>query len=106
MCHADVGAPTIEWLWQIFMQASPKADESLLDLGRVDQRALVRSLRVPAAVMRGDHDVIVPPDVATQCAALLPEGRLIAFAESGHAPFLDEREKYCAELLAFVNSVV
>jgi len=105
VCHADVGAPAVEWMWRIFMQASPRADESLLDLAKVDQRDLVRSLEIPAVVMRGDHDAIVDPEIGAACAGMFPNGRLVAFAESGHAPFLEEQEKYCTEFIEFVNSL-
>ncbi len=105
VCHVDVGAPAVEWMWRIFMQASPKADESLLDLGRIDQRDVVRSLQIPAMVMRGDHDAIVDPEIGAQCARMFPNGRLVAFTESGHAPFLEEQEKYCAEFFGFLKTL-
>jgi pimeloyl-ACP methyl ester carboxylesterase len=105
VCHADVGIPTVEWMWQIFMQASAKADESLADLGRVDQRDIVRELTIPAAVMYGEHDVIVSPEIAIHNAELLVQGQLIAFESSGHAPFIEERVKYCSELLGFINGL-
>lgn len=105
VCHADVGVPAIEWMWRIFMQASPRADESLLNLAKVDQRDTVRGLRIPAVVMRGDHDAIVDPQIGAECARMFPNGKLVAFTESGHAPFLEEPEKYCTELVDFVNSV-
>ncbi len=41
VCHADVGQPVIDWMWQIFMQASPRADFALRDLGNVDHRAVL-----------------------------------------------------------------
>ena len=46
---------------------------------------------------------IVDPAIADRAAELLPNGRLLEFSESGHAPFLEEREKFNRELLAFLQ---
>lgn len=102
VCHAEVTEATIEWMAQIFLESSPRADASLQDLGRSDQRELLAKIEIPALVMSGAHDVFVPAATGTRAAELLPRGRLVEFTESGHAPFLEEREKYCRELLAFL----
>jgi non-heme chloroperoxidase len=102
-CHADVGKNTIEWLWQMLMQASPRVDGAARDLGVIDHRELLPTVRVPALVCTGAHDAIVDPAIAKVCARLLPNARLLEFAESGHAPFLDARERFNRELLAFVQ---
>jgi non-heme chloroperoxidase len=104
VCAADPGPVTVEWMWQMFMQTSPRADESLRDLGRVDQRDMMKGLDLPALVMHGDKDVIVAPGIGAEAARILPKGRLVPFAQSGHAPFLEEHENYCSELLGFISS--
>lgn len=105
VCAADPGPVVVDWMWQMFMETSPRADESLRDLGRVDQRDIVSKLNVPALIMRGDKDVIVDPAIGSAAASLLPQGQLVAFADSGHAPFLEEHNKYCRELLGFIESL-
>ena len=57
---------------------------------------------MPALVCRGAHDAIVAPEIAGVCAELLPQSRLVTFEASGHAPFLEEQERFETELLAFV----
>ena len=104
-CHSDVGAPTIEWMWQIFMQASPGADAALAALGELDQSALLARVSVPALVAHGVHDQIVPYDIGVEAAKMLPNARLVEFDSSGHAPFLDETAKYRQELLGFLNDL-
>ncbi|HEX5195302.1 MAG TPA: alpha/beta hydrolase [Solirubrobacteraceae bacterium] len=101
VCHAEVGAPTEQWMWQIFMQASPRADAGLGELGQIDHRDALPSVEIPTLVCSGDHDVIVDPAVAARCAELLPNARLLRFADSGHAPFIEERERFNAALLSF-----
>lgn len=101
VCHQDVGNATIEWMWQMFMETSPRADASLGHLGVIDHRGDLPAVEVPALLCRGDYDAIVDPAIAERAAELLPNSRLVTFSESGHAPFLEEPEKFNAELLAF-----
>jgi non-heme chloroperoxidase len=103
VCHQDVGRNTIEWMWQMFLETSPRADASLGHLGVIDHRAGLPSVEVPALICQGAHDAIVDPAIAERAAELLPNSRLIMFSESGHAPFLEEREKFNEELLAFAG---
>ena len=93
---------TVEWMWEIFMQTSARADDALRDLGAIDQRKIMADLSIPALVVHGVHDAIVPYDIGREAAQLLPNGRLVDFAESGHAPFLEETAKYRSELLGFL----
>ena len=101
VCHQHPGANAIEWMWQMFMQTSPRADGGLKDLGEIDHRELLPSITVPALVCKGAHDAVVDPSIADVCADLLPTSRLVEFAESGHAPFIEERARFNDELLAF-----
>ena len=52
VCHADVGQAVIDWMWQMFMQASPSADAALASLASLDHRSLLPTITVPAARMR------------------------------------------------------
>lgn len=101
VCHQNVGQHTIEWMWQMFMETSPRADASLGDLGVIDHRSQLPSVEIPALICQGAHDAIVDPAIAERAAELLPNSRLLTFADSGHAPFLEEREKFNRELLSF-----
>lgn len=105
VCHADVGQATVDWMWQIFLETGPRADESLRDLGRIDQRALLAGLSAPALVFGGAHDAFVPVEAVRACAELLPGARYVEFEGSGHAPFLEEGERYRSELLSFLEGV-
>jgi pimeloyl-[acyl-carrier protein] methyl ester esterase len=105
VCHANVGQPVIDWLWRIFMEAAPAADAALADLGNIDHRGLLPTVNSPALVMAGTHDQIVPFDIARVAADLLPNGRLVEFDASGHAPFLEEGDRYRSELLAFCRAL-
>ena len=103
VCHAEVSEHAIDWMWAAFMETSPRADDSLRDLGVVDQRELLPTIQAPTLVCSGDHDAVVDPAIARVAADLLPNARLVHFEGSGHAPFLEERERFNSELLAFVG---
>lgn len=105
VCHTSPGENTIAWMWAMFMQTSPRADGGLADLGVIDHRELLPTIKVPALIVKGAHDAVVDPEIAERCAELLPEGRLVEFADSGHAPFVEERERFETELLAFAREV-
>jgi non-heme chloroperoxidase len=103
VCHAEVSPVTIEWMWQMFMETSPRADGGLADLGTIDHRQLLPAVAVPALICVGAHDAVVDPAIAGVAAQLLPNSRLVEFAESGHAPFIEERDRFNAELLSFAK---
>jgi pimeloyl-ACP methyl ester carboxylesterase len=103
--HTPPGEATIEWLWEIFMQTSPRADGSLRDLGGIDQRELLRGIEAPALVVCGRHDAFVPHEAAAEAARMLPNARFVTFEESGHAPFLEEGPRYRSELVGFLNGL-
>jgi non-heme chloroperoxidase len=104
VCHQPQGENTLTWLWQMFMETSPRADGGLADLGTIDHRELLTKITVPALVCKGAHDAVVDPAIADVCADLLPNSRLVEFADSGHAPFIEERERFNQELLAFATN--
>ena len=105
VCHAEVGQATINWMWSIFMQTSANADATLAGLGDLDQRDILAKITVPTLLCHGAHDAIVSHDIGAAAADLLPEGRLVTFDNSGHAPFLEETARYRDELIGFIRSL-
>jgi non-heme chloroperoxidase len=87
------------------MQAAPSADEALLELGRLDQRATLASLDVPLLSIVGGKDVVVDPAIGRAAARLARRGSMAEFEECGHAPFLEDGPRYRKVLLDFLASV-
>jgi non-heme chloroperoxidase len=102
VCHQEVSPVAIEWMWQMFMETSPRADAGLRDLGVIDHRDVLPTIQAPALVVKGAHDAVVDPAIADVCADLLPNANLSEYADSGHAPFIEERERFNRELVGFV----
>lgn len=81
--------------------ATPPAVRQKLLTRRVDNDDTLRALSVPALVLHGEHDGVVLPSAGQANAEMIPGGRYVEFAESAHAPFLEETPKFLAELDAF-----
>ncbi|MCC3323741.1 alpha/beta fold hydrolase [Gordonia bronchialis] len=47
---------------------------------------------------------LVPFSAAQAAAELANDARLVAFDGCGHAPFLEDRDRYLAELLGFLEA--
>jgi pimeloyl-ACP methyl ester carboxylesterase len=101
----DPGPAVIEWMWSIFMETSPNADVSLIALGDLDHRERMPKLDLPALLCVGAADVVVDPRTSHKAGELLPNSRVVEFADSGHAPFVEEQEKFEQELLDFVRGI-
>jgi non-heme chloroperoxidase len=101
LCQREVGPNTVEWLWQLLMEASPRVDDALADLGHVDQRSSLTAVKAPALVIGGSHDTIVDPEIHRVCSDLLANSKFLEFVGSGHAPFIEDSARFERELLAF-----
>jgi pimeloyl-[acyl-carrier protein] methyl ester esterase len=105
VCATEVGQATVNWMWDIFMQTSARADATLAGLGDLDQRDILAKITVPTLLCHGAQDAIVPHDIGAAAAEMLPDGRLVTFENSGHAPFLEETARYREELLGFLRGL-
>lgn len=105
VCARPVGEPVLDWMWSIFMQASPGADRSLAELGMIDQRTILRALDVPVLSIAGSEDVFTPPGIGEFAAALARHGRLVRFEGCGHGPMFEDYDRYCREVIGFLADV-
>lgn len=102
---SDPGSAVIEWMWSIFMETSPNADATLVSLGELDHRELLPTLPLPVLLCHGPADVVVAHQTSARAAEMFPNAKLVDFAESGHAPFIEEQEKFERELLDFIAGI-
>jgi pimeloyl-ACP methyl ester carboxylesterase len=63
-----------------------------------DQRAKLKKLKVPTAVLHGKHDALFALDEAQAMAKQIPDAELVVFEQSGHAPHLEETDAFNAAL--------
>lgn len=71
----------------------------------IDVEATLPSVHHPMLVLAGRHDRTCVPAAAEQIAALVPEGQLHVFENSGHFAYAEEPEEYVAVVRAFLDRV-
>jgi pimeloyl-ACP methyl ester carboxylesterase len=90
-------------LWEMAERVPDHAVVGCLEgmMHRPDSRGLLRQLAVPALVVAGEHDAVVPAESARAMAEALPHGQLVVVAGAGHVPSLEAPEATAAALRAF-----
>jgi pimeloyl-[acyl-carrier protein] methyl ester esterase len=84
-------------------EPAPRAlHEGLRLLDEFDVRAELPGLRVPSLWISGRRDRLVPAGAMPAAAALAPQGRSVAIAHAGHAPFLGATDEVARNIEAFV----
>lgn len=94
----------LDWIWGMFMEMGPVGDDTLRDLARTDLRKELGELDIPILLLHGRDDAFVPFAGAEAAVGLNPRARLVPFDGCGHAPFLEDRDRYLAELTGFLKS--
>lgn len=102
ICASEVSPQVVDWMWQMFLQSSPLAAQSLGALGSLDQRAELAELQMPILSFVGGLDAVVDPAVCRSVADYAVDVTVVECAASGHAPFIDEGELYHSELHRFI----
>jgi non-heme chloroperoxidase len=92
------------WLNGIGLSASSHATaECLIALRDTDLRSDMVKIRVPTVIMHGKKDKICSFDLAEQMKIGILHSHIIAFENSGHSLFLEEAQKFNAELIKFAG---
>jgi pimeloyl-[acyl-carrier protein] methyl ester esterase len=80
----------------------PAALRSLFtDVQAQDWRTRITALTVPTLFLHGARSAVYPPAVARWLAAALPGSTARLLESSGHLPFLEQTEEFCAAVRAF-----
>jgi len=92
------------WLNGIGLSASSHATaQCLVALRDTDLRHDLAKITVPTLIMHGKKDKICSFDLAEQMKAGIANSQLVAFENSGHSLFLEETQKFNAELIEFAK---
>jgi non-heme chloroperoxidase len=93
-----------DWLAGIQFQSSQYAMEQGLYMIRdSDLRADLEKITIPTVIFHGKLDKLCPFELAEQLHKGILNSKLIAFENSGHALFLEERPKFNDELIKFIK---
>jgi len=92
------------WLNGICLSASSYATaQCLIDLRDTDLRSDLVKIKIPTVIMHGKKDKICSFDLAEQMKAGITNSHIIPFENSGHSLFLEETQKFNAELIKFAG---
>jgi non-heme chloroperoxidase len=71
----------------------------------VDHDQVLRGLTKPFLITHGLDDRVVLPAMSEHQAGLVPHAKVSYYETVGHSPFLEDAERFNAELLAFASSL-
>ena len=96
-----------DWLTRIQFQASGYTMEQGLYMIRdSDLRADLEKITIPTAIFHGKLDKLCPFELAEQLHKGIANSKLVTFENSGHALFLEERQKFNDELIRFIKEPI
>ncbi len=96
-------SPLLAWAAGQMQKTPAHAVEACLDgLLAFDARATLGGLSLPTAVLHGRHDAVFPLAHGEALATGIAGARLTVFEDSGHAPPLEEPERFNDTLAALL----
>lgn len=78
---------------------------ALAPVGIAESLDQIRGRDLPALVLWGAKDDVVPPKVSRSLAEALPNSRRAEIADAGHACYLDQPQVFHRELLLFLKGL-
>lgn len=92
------------WLGAIEMQSSPYAmEQALIALRDEDLRGDLSKIKIPTLIAHAKGDQIVAYALAEQMNKEIAGSQLVTFEKSGHAIFIEERDRFNEELIKFIK---
>ena len=92
------------WMGGIEMQSSPYAmEQALMALRDEDLRGDLPKIKVPTLIAHAKEDKIVAYALAEQMNKGISGSQLVTFEKSGHAIFIEERDRFNEELIKFIK---
>jgi pimeloyl-ACP methyl ester carboxylesterase len=70
---------------------------------RPDQQKTMRRIKIPALIMAGEVDSLLPVKRQEFTAGLMPYGRMCVIPEAGHLPSLEQPEAVAQAIETFMN---
>ena len=90
----------------ILTRSTPEMSARLLEsMWRLDLSERLAEIRMPALVIHGGDDAIVPPAAGRLIATHIPGARLAVIDGAGHVPTLTFPERVAREILAFLDEL-
>lgn len=92
------------WLGGIEMQSSAYAmEQALIALRDEDLRSDLPKVKIPTLILHAKEDKIVSFALAEQMNKAIAGSKLVPFDKSGHASFIEEKDKFNQEFIKFIQ---
>jgi pimeloyl-ACP methyl ester carboxylesterase len=97
----------VETVTRLILEQDPRAVVGALRAmaARPDSTPLLPGLGVPALVVVGEEDTMMPPDGARAMAAAIPGAKFAQIPYAGHLPNLEFPDELDGELLQFLSEL-
>lgn len=69
-----------------------------------DMRPTYGAMTCPGLVIHGTSDTVVSPQTGEAAAKTMPNGRFLPYEDIGHAPFLEDPDRFAADLAEFIQT--
>jgi proline iminopeptidase len=89
---------------EYYALVGPDADFKIAgEVGKLDFRAQLSSIKVPFLVIAGRKDGVVLPRLSMQFKKYAPQAKFVMFERSGHYPFIEERPLFIKTMEDFLK---
>jgi pimeloyl-[acyl-carrier protein] methyl ester esterase len=105
VCAKPISDDLLKWMARSFINSSARATATLAELAHLDQRSILLGLDIPVLSFICGQDGFVAPQISQWVADNHPRATGVSYPDSGHAPFIEERESYLQEIQNFLNSL-
>lgn len=109
--HGDRNARDLSRLFVRLLEnlgdGSPPLDDALITgldwLREVDLRSALPAIDLPALIVHGDHDPLMPLAGALELAECLPRSTVERFPDAAHAPFYSDPQRFADSVERFIG---
>lgn len=105
--HVHPGDPDHDLAAGVIRSTAPAALRGAL-LGmadRPDRRPGLPGIKIPALILTGEQDQLIPSDRSEEMAAALPDAFLVKLPETGHMPMLERPDEVNAAIEAWLDRI-
>ncbi|MFN7112764.1 MAG: alpha/beta fold hydrolase [Alphaproteobacteria bacterium] len=71
---------------------------------RPDSLDFLQNLQIPALVISGDEDALIPPDLQNEMHSLLPQSTLVSIKGAGHIAHMEDADNVTAAIETFITA--
>lgn len=103
--YSKVSKYLMEWFFQIGLKASgwSTAEIAKTWLGEEKLFEDVKEIHAKTLIIHGIHDKVCLFPLAQQQKEMIKNSKLVKFDKSGHATFIDEKDKFNKEIVKFID---